>query len=104
MADGFITGYRDMEGACIAGMSVCVMSAVVSRARRTFRRLRRKSTSGHPLIPFWCKCAGMLAHCSFSIKRVTSRKIIIRFRQRANATSRLPTWMLTEQFKLLVSN
>ena len=28
MADGFITGYRDMEGACIAGMSVCVMSAV----------------------------------------------------------------------------
>ena len=79
---------------------------VVSRARRTFRRLRGKSTSGHPLIPFWCKCAGMLAHCSFPIKRVTSRTIIFRFRQRASssATSRLPTWMLTERFKLLVLN
>ena len=53
---------------------------LVSRARLTFRRLRGKSKSGHPLILFWCKCAGMLAHCSFAIKHVTSRTMAIRFR------------------------
>ena len=87
--------YSTHHGGSLAGQTN------FSPARRTFRRLRGKSTSGHPVL---VQMRGMLAHCSFPIKRVTSRTIIFRFRQRASATSRLPTWMLTERFKLLVLN
>ena len=71
---------------------------LVLRARQ-LRLLWERSKSGHPLIPFWCKCAGMLLHCAFSIKRVMSHRMTFRFRQHA---SRLQTSLLTKQFRLLV--
>ena len=45
----------------------CMLLLCTSLAGQTnFSPPSGKSKSGHPLIPFRYKCAGMLAHCSFT--------------------------------------